>query len=1122
MRDYLNKKTFFDRAISIVSIVALVISASWFTFGVRVDQTEAVVATSPETGYWSAYSPFSQNRAWTAGTVYAVAPSSDGKAYIGGDFDYIGPNTGGFGLVNAAGEYTSSTFPMVGNNISDEVHTVIPDGAGGWYVGGNFTKIGNNVTREGVAHILSDGTLGSLNLDFSGSVSVQSLVLSGGTLYIGGDFSSINGQTRNSIAAVTTATSAVTAWDPDANSSVSTMLLSGATLYVGGSFTSIGGQTRNYIAALDTTINTNNATAWDPNADSTIQSMLLSGTTLYAGGTFTTIGGQSRSRIAALDTTINTSNATTWNPGVTNSVSGPGVRAMQLDGTTLYITGGFIAAGGATRFYAAGLDTTIDTSNATSWNPQVIAKAYFFYSGIGRAIYVSGGTVAIGGGFHSIGGVVRNNIARIDTNGKPDSWNPNANNIVRSLQLDGTTLYAGGDFTTIGGQTRGKIAALDTTVDTSNATAWDPDTANGGAVNGNVNVVLKNGSTVYLGGAFTSVGATGRNRLAALDVTTGAVTAFDAALTGTSISDLVLNVAATELYIGGVFTAVGPDSRNNAAAVSTVTSSATAWNPNVTGGGVTSLVLDETNSKTYIGGSFSTVGGQARTSLARVASTGSGSLDPWQVSFDYASINDVALDNHTLYVGGNLQTGVQYDVVAVNTQLDSGNILSWDPQIGNPDGDTGSAILDLATRDKTLYAVGHSQDMYPSVALQNHSYLYFGHGLPSISSLSPNNTNEGSGNTVVSVGGLSFVPGSVVRWNGSDRVTSFVDDENITFTVLASDLVSDAVVPVTVFNPTPAGGLSSSVNFTINAVLPAGVGGGGSAPAVDNTDEELEIIIPALLSISPSKKTQGSASFTVIVIGALFDETSVVTFGDTDLVTTFISSGELKAEVPETVLNAVGEYEVSVASKDPDSEQVRRSEPQIFTVTAPEVLTLSLEGTVIPSEIPDFASIPLVIPAGTLGVSFDQVNWQEDKASAIAITGSASGGSGYTVMIRQDGDLRTDTGQTIRGFDGNTGSLATNVQPLPWVSPVGPGYFGYSTTNTSLAGGLADRFFAGGLRRWAALTALDAPIASHVGDGSDAIISFKDYLLLRLSLGQGQVAGTYQNNVIITIIPHAE
>src|SRR6185295_4249768 len=95
-----------------------------------------------------------------------------------------------------------------------------------------------------------------------------------------------------------------------------------------------------------------------------------------------------------------------------------------------------------------------------------------------------------------------------------DTWNPGANSLVIALAVDGSTVYAGGDFTSIGGQNRNSIAALDAT--TGLATTWDPD-AIGGANGTSVSTLAVSGSTVYVGGQFTFIGGQSRSNVAALD-----------------------------------------------------------------------------------------------------------------------------------------------------------------------------------------------------------------------------------------------------------------------------------------------------------------------------------------------------------------------------------------------------------------------------------------------------------------------------------------------------------------------------------------------------------------------------------------------------------------------------
>jgi hypothetical protein len=92
---------------------------------------------------------------------------------------------------------------------------------------------------------------------------VWDLEVRGGVVYVCGEFTSIGGQSRSRLAALSVADGSASAWDPSADNTVYMVAESGGTVYVGGRLTSIGGQPRAYLAALDA--GTGAATAWNPN-----------------------------------------------------------------------------------------------------------------------------------------------------------------------------------------------------------------------------------------------------------------------------------------------------------------------------------------------------------------------------------------------------------------------------------------------------------------------------------------------------------------------------------------------------------------------------------------------------------------------------------------------------------------------------------------------------------------------------------------------------------------------------------------------------------------------------------------------------------------------------------------
>jgi hypothetical protein len=88
-------------------------------------------------------------------------------------------------------------------------------------------------------------------------------------------------------------------------------------------------------------------------------------------------------------------------------------------------------------------------------------------------------------------------------------------------------------------------------------------------------------------------------------------------------------------------------------------------------------------------------------------------------------------------------------------------------------------------------------------------------GPPALSSLSPSGAPVGAAAFTLTVNGSGFNAGSVVRWNGSDRATTYVSATRLRATIPASDVSAAGTAQVTVFAPAPGGGLSSSLPFVI-------------------------------------------------------------------------------------------------------------------------------------------------------------------------------------------------------------------------------------------------------------------------------------------------------------------
>ncbi len=96
--------------------------------------------------------------------------------------------------------------------------------------------------------------------------------------------------------------------------------------------------------------------------------------------------------------------------------------------------------------------------------------------------------------------------------------------------------------------------------------------------------------------------------------------------------------------------------------------------------------------------------------------------------------------------------------------------------------------------------------------------------LPAISSLSPFAAGINSATTThVTVTGLGLVPDSVVLVNGSPRVTSLTAANTVIATLNAGDLANSGDVRVQVMNPSPGGGTSNVLIYTVDPSLTAGL-----------------------------------------------------------------------------------------------------------------------------------------------------------------------------------------------------------------------------------------------------------------------------------------------------------
>lgn len=350
------------------------------------------------------------------------------------------------------------------------------------------------------------------------------------------------------------------------------------------------------------------------------------GDTLYVGGDFRFVGKYSAG-FMPVDSSTGEIYDQSW-PRADGTV-----KACVADGN-----GGVIIAGNFSRVgdvYTSGL-AFIDS------NGQVSSLKKFSFNGqMVNDLLIYNGVLYVGGSFSSINNTGRNNLAAISiSTGTLTSWNPGCTGSgVNTLATDGTNIYVGGNYISIGSTSYADLAAVSISSG-SVVTSWNPNISSFGAIT----KILISGNAMYVAGSFSG-------NLAKVNVASGNRITFSATTLGT-INDLT--VLGNKLYIGGAFKQVNNVTRNRIAAVDTSTGSLTSWNPNIGGGDVYSLQV--VGDKIIVGGAFTTVGLLQRKSLTGVDTTnGLASMLRIKNNPGTAVYTTMLLSNK-LFVGGDFAT----------------------------------------------------------------------------------------------------------------------------------------------------------------------------------------------------------------------------------------------------------------------------------------------------------------------------------------------------------------------------------------------------------------------------------------------------------------------------------
>ncbi len=242
----------------------------------------AIAALDTSTGAATAWAPDAD---WS---VRALALNGS-ILYAGGGFTHLGGVERRYvGAIDATTGTTTDWNPSANDwvlALASSGHAV--------YAGGFFTRIGREQRWSFAA--LDEVTGAALGWSANADDIVEALAVDGATVYASGGFESIGGQARRRLAALDATTGAIKAWAPNLAGSLNSyypsvyaMVAHAGTVFVGGDFLSVNGRPCSCLAALDGT--TGEPLKWNPYADNSVWSLAVSDDEVYAGGMFEKIG----------------------------------------------------------------------------------------------------------------------------------------------------------------------------------------------------------------------------------------------------------------------------------------------------------------------------------------------------------------------------------------------------------------------------------------------------------------------------------------------------------------------------------------------------------------------------------------------------------------------------------------------------------------------------------------------------------------------------------------------------------------------------------------------------------------------------------------------------------------
>lgn len=350
--------------------------------------------------------------------TYNVILNPDNKMYVAGGY-YKANNYLRLFLtrLNANGSVDPSFFAEA--KVNDAPLGASLQSTGKLIVGGYFTNFGTTTVNR-IMRLTADGNLDTTFQSGTGANgTVRAVyVLPNDKILIGGDFTSYNGTTINRIARLNSNGTLDTSFQigTGANWLVYSIAVNhNGKIYLGGDFTSVNGVTKNRIVGLNSNGSIDAAFNIGTGYNGIVYDIKIQNDSkLMVGGAFSTYNGSSYNRVMRLDTIAAVDG--TFNPG-----TGPNgdVNALAFEASgKIFIGGGFSSYNGTNknkivRVSSTGtLDSTFSASITHSGGWTVSVTNLLPYNN----------RIIAGGGFDRINGATKVGIGVMDSTGAVDTY----------------------------------------------------------------------------------------------------------------------------------------------------------------------------------------------------------------------------------------------------------------------------------------------------------------------------------------------------------------------------------------------------------------------------------------------------------------------------------------------------------------------------------------------------------------------------------------------------------------------------------------------------------------------------------------------------------------------------